>query len=114
MKHLPLLACLALSYTSAASAAPSLRCSGRIIKVGVPASYVLSQCGAPENQVIQESLERAATVTGSSRLVGIALSEQWIYNRGWGTFPAVLIFLDGTLRRIDFLPTRSDKGAGAY
>jgi len=108
VKHQLLLAFLAVAYTSAASAAPSLRCNGRIIRVGVPAAYVLSECGAPENQVIQESLARAGTVSGSSRLVGIALSEQWVYNRGWGRFPAVLVFLDGTLKRIDFLPHRAD------
>ena len=111
MKRLLLLACLALSYTSAANAASSLRCNGRIIRVGVPAAFVLSECGAPENQVIQETVARAGTVTGQSRLVGIALSEQWVYNRGWGRFPAVLFFLDGTLRRIDFLPYRSDRTA---
>jgi hypothetical protein len=108
VKHLLPLAFLAVAYTSAVSAAPSLRCNGRIIRVGVPAAYVLSECGAPENQVIQESLGRAGTISGSSRLVGIALSEQWIYNRGWGRFPAVLVFLDGTLKRIDFLPHRAD------
>ena len=107
MKHLPLLACLALFYTSAASAAPSLRCNGRIIRVGVPAAYVLSECGEPANHVTQESVTRSGTRTGHSRVTGIALSEQWIYDRGWGRFPAVLIFLDGTLRRIDFLPHRS-------
>jgi len=108
VKSLLLLACLALSYTSAASAASQLRCNGRIIRVGVPAAYILSQCGAPENQVLQESPTRVGTLSGYSRVVGLTLSEQWIYDRGWGTFPAVLIFLDGTLRRIDFLPTRSD------
>jgi hypothetical protein len=75
---------------------------------------VLSECGAPENQVIQESLARNGTLTGASRLVGIALSEQWIYDRGWGRYPAVLVFLDGTLRRIDFLPHRSDKATRVY
>jgi hypothetical protein len=101
-----------LSYTSAANAASTLRCNGRIIRVGVPAAYVLSECGAPQNQVIQESVARTATLSGSSRLV-VALSEQWVYDRGWGMFPAVLFFLDGTLRRIDFLPHRSDKGTRA-
>jgi hypothetical protein len=114
MKHLLLLACLAaLSYTSAANAGSTLRCNGRIIKVGVPAAYVLSECGEPENQVFQESVGRAATVGGTSRLF-VALSEQWVYDRGWGRFPAVLVFLDGTLRRIDFIPVRSDKGSRAY
>ena len=114
MKHILLLACLALSYTSAASAAGSLRCKGKIIRVGVSAAYVLSQCGAPENQVIQESAARAGTLAGSSRLIGIALSEQWIYDRGRGRFPAVLVFFDGTLRRIDFLPHRSKKATRVY
>jgi hypothetical protein len=109
MKHLLMLACLALfSYTSAASAAGPLRCNGKLIRVGVPAAYVFSECGVPENQVIQESVARAGTLTGASRIIGIALSEQWIYERGWGKFPAVLFFVDGTLKRIDFLPHRSD------
>jgi hypothetical protein len=99
---------LALSYTSAANAAASLRCNGRLIRVGVPAAYVLSECGAPENQVIQESAARAGTVQGSSRLIGIALSEHWVYERGWGRFPVVLVFLDGMLKRIDYLPHRTD------
>ena len=111
MKHLLLLTCSAFFYTAAVNAEPSLRCNGRLMKVGVPAAYVLSECGEPDNQVFQESVARAGTVGGSSRIVGLALSEQWIYNRGWGRFPAVLVFLDGTLRRIDFLPTRSDTAA---
>lgn len=114
MKHTLLLACLALSYTSAASAAESLRCNGRMVRVGDPAAYVLAQCGAPENQVVQESAARAGTVTGSSRFVGIALSEQWVYERGWGRFPAVLVFFDGTLKRIDFLRHRSEKTSRVY
>lgn len=114
MKHLLLLACLALFYTSAANAAPTLRCNGRIIKVGVPAAYILSECGDPDNQVLQETPARVGTVSGHSRIVGLALSEQWVYDRGWGRFPAVLFFLDGTLRRIDFLSVRSDRGTRAY
>src|SRR5262245_11445648 len=82
VKHLLLLACLALAYTSAADAASTLRCNGRIIRVGVPAAFVLSQCGEPGNTVIQEAVARSATVGGSSRIVGIALSEQWVYDRG--------------------------------
>ena len=114
VKHIILLSCLALSYPCAASAAGSLRCNGKTIKVGVPAAYVLSQCGAPENHVIQESAARARTLTGSSRLTGIALSEQWIYERGCGKFPAVLVFFDGTLTRIDFLRHRSEKATRVY
>ena len=114
MKHVLLLACLASLYTSAAHAAGTLRCNGKIMRVGDPAAYILSQCGAPDHQVIQESVARAGTLTGASRVTGIALSEQWIYERGFGRFPAALIFVDGTLRRIDFLRHRSDKAARVY
>ena len=114
MKLKLLLAILGLCYAASATAAPSLRCNGRIIRVGVPAAFVLSQCGSPENLVLQESVARAGTVTGASRVVGLTLSEQWMYNRGWGRFPAVLHFLDGTLKRIEFLPYRSEDGVRAH
>lgn len=107
MKHTLLLACLALSCTTAANAAGTLRCQGKIIREGVPAVYVLATCGPPVNQLIQEVPARAGTASGFSRLAGIAVSEQWVYDRGPGRFPAVLAFVDGTLRRIDFLPHRS-------
>src|SRR5262245_47497333 len=113
MKRLLLLACLALSYTSVANAESSLRCGSRIIRVGVPAAYVLAECGSPANQTLQDSLVRAGTVFGNSRVVALTLSEQWVYDRGWGRFPAVLYFLDGTLKRIEFLPYRSDRGPHA-
>jgi len=109
VKNLLLLACLALLHTSTANADPSLRCNGRLVQVGVPAAYILSECGAPANQTIQETTARAGIFGGGSRVVGLTLTEQWIYERGWGRFPAVLIFHDGTLRRIDFLPHRSDR-----
>jgi len=113
MKYVLLIASLAL-YAGTASAEPSLRCGGRLMKVGVPAAYVLSACGEPDNQVLQETAARAGTASGSSRVIGLALSEHWVYNRGWGRFPAVLTFLDGTLRRIDFLTVRADSVAGVY
>jgi len=73
----------------------------------VPAAYVLAICGPPEYQLIEEVPARARTVTGFSRFIGIAVSEQWIYDRGRGKFPVVLEFHDGKLRRIEFLPHRS-------
>ena len=105
MKRSLILICLALCFGSTSNAAGVLRCGGKIIDVGVPAAYVLAACGAPENQLVQEAPARARTLMGS-RLTGIAVSEHWVYDRGWGRFPAVLFFFDGTLRRIDFLPHR--------
>ncbi len=90
-----------------ANAAGYLRCQGKIIRAGFPAAYVLALCGPPEYQLIEEVPARARTVTGFSRFIGIAVSEQWIYDRGKGKFPVVLEFHEGKLRRIEFLPHRS-------
>ena len=80
-----MLACLALfSYTSAASAAGSLRCNGKLIRVGVPAAYVFSECGVPENR---ESVARAGTLTGASRIIGIALSRAMDLREVGASFP---------------------------
>ena len=62
MKRLLLLACLALTYSGAANAEPSLRCNGRLLRIGVPAAYVLAECGAPASQTLQETTARAGTV----------------------------------------------------
>ena len=107
MKSILPIACLVFLFSSSTNATGVLRCKGKIIDVGVPAAYVLSKCGAPDGQVVQEALARAGTVSGFARPTGIAVSEQWVYERGWGKFPVVLSFFDGTLRRISFLPDRS-------
>jgi hypothetical protein len=111
MKRTILFACLGVFGMSAANAAGSLRCDGKIIRTGVPAAYVLAQCGQPQNAVVQQSAARVGNVNGTSRLVGVALSEQWVYDRSYGRFPALLVFVDGTLRRIEFLPYRSGNTA---
>ena len=107
MKRKVIVAVLALCCWTTANAAGYLRCHGKIIRTGVPAAYVLATCGPPAYQWIREVPARARTVTGFSRLTGIAVSEQWIYDRGKGRFPAVLEFYEGKLRRIEFLPYRS-------
>ena len=104
MKYKLMVLSLAFCCCAAANAAGSLRCQGKIIRAGVPAVYVLAICGPPEYQLIQEVPIRTRTATGFSRLSGIAVSEQWIYDRGWGRFPVLLQFPDGKLRRIEFLP----------
>ena len=107
MKRNILVIVLALCCWTTADAAGYLRCRGKLIRPGVSAAYILALCGPPERQLIQQVPARSRTVTGFSRLTGIAVSEQWIYDRGWGKFPALLEFYDGKLRRIELLPHRS-------
>ncbi len=107
MKRNILVVVLAMCCWTTADAAGYLRCHGKLIRPGVSAAYILAICGPPERQLIQQVPARSRTVTGFSRLTGIAVSEQWIYDRGKGRFPAVLEFHEGKLRRIELLPHRS-------
>jgi hypothetical protein len=100
---------LAMLFASTADADPygSLRCSGRIIDVGDSTAEVVSLCGEPSTRVSSQVPVRAGVMSGFTRFVGFSATEQWVYDRGWGKFPAVLHFDNGELRRIDYLPRRS-------
>jgi hypothetical protein len=87
-----------------------LRCEGRIIQPGVSAAYVLSQCGEPQMLYSTTGPVRAAVPGGFTRLAGIYVMEIWVYDRGYGRFPAELHFREGVLRRIEYQPRRSRDG----
>ncbi len=70
-------------------------------------AQVLAKCGSPKTRIIEEVPVRARVASGFSRFIGFTTTEQWVYDRGWGRFPAVLKFHDDKLRRIDYLPYRS-------
>ena len=94
-------------YAGTADAYGSLRCKGRLIDVGEGAADVLALCGEPSRRIVTRVPVRASVLTGFTRISGYATTEQWIYDRGWGKFPAVLFFDEGEVRRIDYLPRRS-------
>ena len=106
MYNITVLAVLLL-YAGAADAYGSLRCKGRLIDVGDSAAEVTELCGKPSKRIVTEIPVRAGILTGFTRFAGFTTSEQWIYDRGWGKFPAVLHFDDGRVQRIDYLPHRS-------
>ncbi|MCH8307674.1 MAG: DUF2845 domain-containing protein [Proteobacteria bacterium] len=98
---------LMLCYCGAADAYGSLRCQGKIIDPGVTMAQILAMCGSPKTRIIEEIPVRARVASGFSRFIGYTTTEQWVYDRGWGRFPAVLKFQDGKLQRIDYLSYRS-------
>jgi len=106
-KKTVLTALLVTLYAGTADAHGSLRCSGRLIDVGVDAAEVIALCGEPARRIVTHVPVRAAVLTGFTRVAGFAITEQWIYDRGWGKFPAVLYVDDGRVQRIDYLPRRS-------
>jgi len=99
-----------LVFANAADAYGNLRCKGRIIDIGDRTAEVLALCGEPAKRVSQKTPVRAGVRSGFTRFAGYTTAEQWIYDRGWGKFPAVLYFDDGKLRRIEYLPHRSGDG----
>ena len=107
MKRMASILVATLALCAVAHAAGPLRCGGKLISPGVPAVYVLEKCGNPKASATTRVPARARTASGFSRLAGISVSEQWVYDRGPGRFPAVLSFRDGRLIRIDYLPDRS-------
>lgn len=96
-----------LIFAGAADANGNLRCKGRIINVGKTDAEVLALCGEPTSRISSAVPVRAGVKSGFTRFVGYSTSEQWVFDRGWGRFPAVLFFDHGRIQRIDFLPYRS-------
>ncbi len=96
-----------LLVSGIADAYGSLRCKGRIIDVGASAADVITLCGEPSRRIETQIPVRVGTETGFTRFAGFTLSEQWVYERGYGRFPAVLFFDEGRLFRIEYLPQRS-------
>ena len=96
-----------LVYAGTADAQGSLRCKGRIIDVGESADKVLALCGKPSERMATRIPVRAAVGSGFTRFTGYSTAEQWVYDRGYGKFPAVLHVDEGRIRRIDYLSRRS-------
>lgn len=98
-----------LCYCGAADAYGSLRCKGKIIDSGAAKATVLALCGAPDLRVTKQVPVRASSRLGGARFIGVSADEQWIYDRGFGKFPAVLSFYDGRIQQVEYLPHRSSK-----
>lgn len=96
-----------LLLAGAADAYGSLRCKGRLVDVGDSADAVLALCGEPAKRIVTHIPVRAGLVSGFTRIQDVTVAERWIYDRGWGKFPAVLHVDEGVIRRIDHLSRRS-------
>ena len=103
---------LLLCLSATAQAYGSLRCQGKMIRPGMSMSQVTSLCGAPRDRIVEEIPVRSRIASGFARFSGVIVIESWEYDRGWGKFPAVLKFQDGTLKRVEYLDYRSRGHAG--
>jgi hypothetical protein len=92
---------VALSIATPAFA-DTLRCGSSLIKEGDTQGYVQDKCGAPESKQTYTEPVYARRENGSSYEVGTTSKDVWRYKRSNGSFPAVLTFEKGVLKKLEF------------
>ena len=83
-----------------------MRCNQVLIKVGMLAGEVLAKCGEPKSKLVEDVPIRARNHNGAVNVIGTAKVETWVYDRGYGQFPAELKFEEGKLKSIEYLTGR--------
>ncbi len=97
------IAALTIAVTAAGPAfANSLRCGSALIREGDTQGYVQDKCGQPESKQTYTEPVRALRPNGTSYEVGSTSKDVWRYQRGSGSFPAVLTFEKGVLTKLEF------------
>jgi hypothetical protein len=101
-----LVAALPLASGSATAEERSLRCSGGLINRGMVDGQVVAKCGAPQRKDVEDVPVRVRRSNGTVGVAGSTRIERWIYDRGYGQFPARLTFQQGKLQTIELLTDR--------
>ena len=78
-----------------------MRCKGKIVDVGMSLPAVLALCGPPDWSWQGNGRARARNAQGFTYFSGLATTERFIYDRGYGRIPVQLVFIEGELRRIE-------------
>jgi hypothetical protein len=84
----------------------TLRCGNALITVGMVGTQVVARCGQPRDKSVTEAARRTGRGGGRSSGAGAVHVEHWIYDRGYGQFPARLTFESGKLTSIELLTSR--------
>jgi hypothetical protein len=94
------------ALVTAAAAAPAfaetLRCGSSLIQEGDTQGYVQDKCGEPDSKQTYTEPVYARRENGTSYEVGTTSKDVWRYKRGSGSFPAVLTFEKGLLKKLEF------------
>jgi hypothetical protein len=102
-KHVLALAAATTTLVIAGPAcANTLRCGSVLIREGDTQGYVRDKCGEPDSQQTYTEPVRAVLPNGTSHEVGTTSKDVWRYKRSSGSFPAVLTFEQGVLRKLEF------------
>jgi hypothetical protein len=84
----------------------TMRCDRVLVRVGMIAGEVIAKCGEPRSKQIDEVPVRVKNRNGAVNVVGTTKVETWVYDRGYGQFPAELKFEEGKLKTIEYLTAR--------
>jgi hypothetical protein len=95
-----------LAASFAALGEDTMRCEGAIVTVGMIADEVLAKCGEPKSKSVEEVPVHVRNRNGGVNVVGTERIETWVYDRGYGQFPAALKFEQGKLTSIEYLLRR--------
>lgn len=93
---------LAIAVTASPAWAQSLRCGSSLVREGDTQGYVLEKCGEPDSKQTYTEPVYARRQNGTAFQVGTTSKDVWRYKRGSGSFPAVLTFEKGMLKKLEF------------
>jgi hypothetical protein len=82
--------------------ADTLRCGSSLIKEGDTQGYVQEKCGEPDSRQTYTEPVYARRDNGTTYQVGTTSKDVWRYRRSSGSFPAVLTFEGGVLKKLEF------------
>jgi hypothetical protein len=82
--------------------AETLRCGNSIIKEGDSQGYVQDKCGEPESKQTYTEPVLGRYPNGNTYSAGTTSRDVWRYHRSNGSFPAVLTFEQGVLKKLEF------------
>jgi hypothetical protein len=95
-------AILLLATASFAVHAETLRCGSSLISEGASQGYVFEKCGEPDSKQEVTEPVMARGLNGNMYQTGTTTRDIWRYKRSQGSFPAILTFEGGVLKKLEF------------
>ena len=99
-----ILGVLVFLFACTSATAGTLRCGSYLIQEGDDAFSVIDKCGEPTNRMtITQPVYAGSDSDGTHPTGVVANTELWRYNRGSGSFPALITIVDGFVQSIRFV-----------
>jgi len=95
-------AAVAVLVIASPAFAETLRCGSSLIQSGATMGEVEDKCGPPQSKETFTEPVMARRIDGTAYEVGTASRDVWRYKRSPGSFPAVLTFEKGVLKKLEF------------